>query len=223
MVQLTKCRRAIQVRITLAIFLTTVASCGPTNRMHSQQAESTKLYDSLLVDADGNRYLIKPFRDNNLWMTTNLQLNIPGSFCYENIEKNCEQYGRLYTWESGQKACALLGQGWRLPTNEDWQHMAKQYGGVRDDSGDKGNGAYKELLQGGTAGFNALLGGGRDLAGNYARLDGHGFYWTVTQRDTSNAWFYNFGKGSQMLNRHSDGEKASAFSVRCVKNINMSK
>jgi hypothetical protein len=39
--------------------------------------------------------------------------------------------------------------------------MAKHYGGVSADSDDKGKAAYKTLLTGGSAGFNAVLGGGR--------------------------------------------------------------
>jgi hypothetical protein len=56
--------------------------------------------------------------------------------------------------------------------------MAKLYGGISEDSGDKGRAAYKALLAGGGSGFNAILGGERSQDGQYARLDAHGFYWT---------------------------------------------
>jgi uncharacterized protein (TIGR02145 family) len=140
------------------------------------------------------------------------------SYCYDDIELNCRRYGRLYTWESAQQGCQLLGNGWRLPTNEEWQQMAKQYGGVYDDSDDGGKAAYEALLIGGTSGFDALLGGGRASDdGQYARLEAHGFYWTASESDAARAWFYNFGRGARYLNRHSDGEKQRAFSVRCIK------
>ena len=54
----------------------------------------------MLVAKDGNKYPIKLLRDNKLWMTTNLKLIIPDSYYYNDIMKYCEQYGRLYTWES---------------------------------------------------------------------------------------------------------------------------
>jgi uncharacterized protein (TIGR02145 family) len=211
--------RAFKDTIVLAFLFIVFASCGTTNRSHSRKTDSAPQSDSQLADTDGNGYTIKLLPGNNLWMTRNLALNIPDSYCYENVESNCKQYGRLYTWEAAQKACNLLGEGWRLPTNADWQVLARQFGGVRDDSVDKGNAAYRALLQGGSPAFNALLGGGRDMTGNYARLDAHGFYWTATETGTGTAWFYNFGKGSGMLNRHNDGEKSRAFSVRCVKGI----
>ena len=93
--------------------------------------------------------------------------------------------------------------------------MAKYYGGVYGDSDDNGKAAYSALMIGGSAGFNALLGGGRTVDGQYARFEAHGFYWTASESDPVSAWFYNFGH-ALFLNRHSDGEKQRAFSVRCV-------
>ena len=151
------------------------------------------------------------------WMTRNLDLNFAPSYCYADKESNCRQYGRLYTWESAQRACKSLGDGWRLPTDDDWRQMAKLYGGVSQDSDDKGKAAYQALLTGGDSGFNAVLGGGRSADGHYARLEAHGFYWTATPIDPATAWNYNFGRGGQALHRQDGGEKQSAFSVRCVR------
>ena len=155
--------------------------------------------------------------DGRLWTTGNLNVSIDQSWCYDNADANCRRYGRLYTWESAQRACRSLGDGWRLPANDEWQQMAKHYGGVRDDSADTGKAAYTALLAGGSSGFITVMGGGRDLDGQYARLDAHGFYWTASESDPATAWFYNFGLGGQILNRHRDGEKRRGFSVRCVK------
>jgi uncharacterized protein (TIGR02145 family) len=173
-----------------------------------------------LRDRDGNIYTIKIMPDNKTWMTSNLNINIPGSYGYENAEQKSNQYGRLYTWKSAQEGCKLLGEAWRLPTNEEWQKMAKWYGGVRADSDDDGKAAYQALINGGNAAFNAVYGGLRDSAdGSYARVDAHGFYWTATESDVANAWFYNFGKNGKILNRHQDGQKHMAISVRCIKDI----
>jgi len=54
---------------------------------------------------------------------------------------------------------SIIGDGWQLPTNEEWRKMAKHYGGVRDDSDDGGKAAYKALIIGGSLGFNAVFGG----------------------------------------------------------------
>ena len=98
------------------------------------------------------------------------------------------------------------------------QHVhSNWFHGVRGDSEDDGQAAYKVLLQGGMSGFDAALGGSRESDGNYARIDDHGFYWTATETDMNTAWFYNFGRGAELLNRHGGGDKSMAMSVRCIK------
>lgn len=166
--------------------------------------------------ASGTMYSSKRMADGKQWTTHNLNVETVPSYCYEDAELNCRQYGRLYTLESARRACQSLGDGWRLPTDDEWRQMAKHYGGVSEDSDDRGKAAYKALLAGGSSGFNALLGGGRSDDGQYARLEAHGFYWTASESNPASGWFYNFGRGGQALHRQSGGEK-QAFSVRCVR------
>src|SRR5688572_4717187 len=101
--------------IAITVLVIVAGSCGTHKQM--QTGTNAKLHDSLVVDSDGNKYPVKILLDGNLWMTANLNLEISNSYCYDNIKKNCEQYGRLYTWESAIQGCKLLGEGWRLPTN----------------------------------------------------------------------------------------------------------
>jgi uncharacterized protein (TIGR02145 family) len=159
----------------------------------------------------------KRMPDGNQWTTANLNVNAEPSYCYDNAEQNCRRYGRLYTWESARRACQSLGDGWRLPANDEWMRMAKAYGGVRDDAVDNGKAAFNALVMGGSSGFDAVLGGGRSQVGEFTRLDAHGFYWTASESSPASAWFYNLGRGGRILNRHNDGEKLRALSVRCVK------
>lgn len=169
------------------------------------------------LKTSGARYPSKRMADGEEWTVQNLNVNAVPSYCYEEAETNCRKYGRLYTWESAQQGCKILGDGWRLPTDNQWRELAKHYGGVSDESDDKGKAAYRALLAGGSSGFSALLGGDRSDGGQYGRLEAHGFYWTVSESDPANGWFYNFGRGGQALHRQSGGEKGRAFSVRCVK------
>ena len=154
--------------------------------------------------------------DGKEWTTANLNVNASPSYCYDDAEGNCRRYGRLYTWESAQRACQSLGGGWRLPTDDEWRLMATRYGGVSSDSADKGRAAFTALMSGGTSGFDAVLGGNRS-AGQYARLEAHGFYWTASDNDPDSAPFYNFGKNGGALHRQPQGEKQMAISVRCIR------
>jgi uncharacterized protein (TIGR02145 family) len=192
------------------LFTSIIISIISTSLSNAQQR------DIFLTDIDGNKYPLKVF-SGNWWITENLKLKIPDSNCYDNQEQNCKTYGRLYTWTSAKKGCAMLGDGWRLPTAKEWQQLKMLYGDVKKDSIATGKKAYKALLSPGKSQFNAVLGGGRNLDGKYSRIDAHGFYWTTTQSDSTTAWFYNFGKGIKFLGYIIDGEKSRALSVRCVK------
>src|SRR5215510_10320950 len=198
--------RPIPIRV-LAIALTIafgfVGGACSTNRSEKDQNVSGVIASRRM--ADGKE-----------WMTANLNVKASPSYCYDDAEPNCRRYGRLYTWESAQRVCSLLGDDWRLPTDDEWRHMAKRYGGVSDDSDDKGEAAFTALLSGGMSGFNAVLGGNRE-DGQYARLEAHGFYWTATDNDAGTAPFYNFGKNGQALHRQPEGDKPMAISVRCVR------
>jgi uncharacterized protein (TIGR02145 family) len=159
----------------------------------------------------------KRLLDGRQWTTTNLNVAIEDSYCYDGREEHCLHYGRLYTWAAAQRACQALGGGWRLPTNDDWARMARPYGGVRDESADGGKAAFAALVPGGSSGFDASFGGGRDVQGQYARLDAHGFYWTATESGAGTAWLYNLGRNGGILNRHRDGETPRAYAVRCLR------
>jgi uncharacterized protein (TIGR02145 family) len=159
----------------------------------------------------------KRMADGKEWTTANLNVNTPSSYCYDDAESNCGRYGRLYTWDSAQRGCQSLGDGWRLPTDDEWRQLAKQYGGLGNDSPDKGRAAYAALLIGGTSGFDAVLGGNRSIDGKYDRLEAHGIYWTRSENDPATAPLYNFAKGSQALFRGPQGLKLMAVSARCVR------
>ena len=167
-------------------------------------------------DESGNVSSSRRMADGNEWTTVNLTVNASPSYCYDDAEANCRRYGRLYTWESAQRVCQSLEDGWRLPTDDEWRQLAKRYGGISADSADKGRAAFTALRSGGTSGFNAALGGNR-FNGQYARLEAHGFYWTASDNDSRSAPYYNFGQNGQALHRQPLGEKQMAISVRCVR------
>jgi uncharacterized protein (TIGR02145 family) len=126
--------------------------------------------DGLLRDADGNAYVLRDMLDGRTWITQNLSVARPDSYCYGGWASECLRFGRLYTWASAAEACRLLGSEWRLPTDDEWRQLAKGYGGVRGDSEDDGKAAYTALLDGGVSGFHALLGGDASQVGTMRGL-----------------------------------------------------
>jgi len=190
------------IGLILVIEMINCSKKTDTHEQLSQTSDKTIMHSKLMLD-------------ERIWMTKNLDINIPDSYCQLDDTLNCNKYGRLYTWEAAVQGCRSLGQGWRLPTNQEWQNLAKQYGGLYGDSEDNGKSAYLKLSEGGGAEFDALLGGNRQPDGSYQRLGAHGFYWTSTESDSVEAWFYNFGKESTLLNHHT-GSKKRSLSVRCI-------
>lgn len=160
----------------------------------------------------------KRMADGKEWTTRNLDVEVAPSFCYDESAENCRKYGRLYPWASAQRACPALGNRWRLPTNDEWRALGVAYGGLREDTADKGRAAYEALIVGGLSGFDVVFGGGRSATDlQYQRGDAHGFYWTATESGADTAWMYNFGRNGMSMNRHADAEKPEAYAVRCIR------
>ena len=105
------------VAIALSIAFGSVGA-GSTHRSAKDQNVAGTIVSSMRM-ADGKE-----------WTTANLNVNVSPSYCYDDAEPNCRRYGRLYTWESARGGCQSLGDGWRLPTDDEWRQMAKRYGGV---------------------------------------------------------------------------------------------
>ena len=164
-------------------------------------------------DRDGNTYAFKTMKDGKRWMTQNLNVEIQDSYCYDNKEGNCQKYGRLYTYEAAKEGCRLLGDGWRLPTENEWREMAKKYGGADDDFANGSKAAYNALFQNGSSGFAALLGGIRHAGSSYYALGKYGSYWASTEINSNEAWNYFFLNGKF---RNDFGYQTASRSVRCL-------
>ncbi|MCB9267305.1 MAG: hypothetical protein H6558_19965, partial [Lewinellaceae bacterium] len=161
------------------------------------------------------------------WMAENLNFDVgEGCWFYDDDPKNGKKYGRLYTWEAAQKACP---PGWRLPTDEEWKALASCFGGYVDGGNvlsalkgafidRKPKESYEALIVDGNSGFDALLGGWRDPSGNYIGLGVGGFYWSGSEKDTQNAWFYSFSSGHGKLYR-GNCDKWFGRSCRCIQDL----
>jgi uncharacterized protein (TIGR02145 family) len=201
---------AMESKLLIALLLLTGAhlNCTPAKC----QTPST------ISDGDGNTYTAKVMPDGNQWMTQDLNIRTDSSWCFADDPANCKIYGRLYTYISAANACEMLGDGWHLPSRKDWEVLSDAYGGASNKSKDGGKTAYKALQTGGESGFNATLGGNRELTGGlYARLNAHGFYWTTTEIDAQTAWNFNFGAGGKALHCQNGMGKGEGASVRCIK------
>lgn len=175
---------------------------------------------SHVTDLSGNTY--KTIRLNDkIWLAENLNYEVSSSWWYNNNSENGTIYGRLYTWKAASKACKSLGRGWRLPTDEEWNGIAKMFDGANENDGsEKGVYAYHALIEGGNSGFNAFLGGYYDPYDlSFNELEELGTYWSRTsspENSKEEALNYEFDSTGKLY-RFSE-EKKYGFSCRCIKN-----
>jgi len=141
---------------------------------------------------------------NQVWMAENLNVVVPGSWCYNDDPALGSKYGRLYTWEAAKKACP---SGWRLPTEKDWTQLIENLGG-EDKAG-------KQLRQGGLSGFNATL-GGMSSVGSFRLVDMYGTFWSDSNYDNDHAWYFYITSNSSTVTK-TYFSKNYGFSVRCIK------
>lgn len=197
-------------RIFLMLFALMLTNILPQS-CSTQNKKGPIENDGTFTDTrDGQTYKWVRLKDGKKWMAQNLNYETTDSWCHENKSENCKEYGRLYTWEIAKKACP---QGWHLPTNDEWWEMVSHYKEGDDNwkywGWYTGEIAYKALVQGGSSGFNALHGGGRNQQGSFSSLGIYGHYWTSSMEKSVDAWayyVYNKEKGMKRK-RHYENEE----------------
>lgn len=78
---------------------------------------------------------------DQVWMANNFDVKVPGSYCFEDKEENCQKYGRLYPWTtvvklseefnnkvardsiSKVKPKGVCPNGWHVPTARDFYRL----------------------------------------------------------------------------------------------------
>ena len=150
------------------------------------------------------------------WTKENLDLYISGQSFHDTQDRDyIGMYGRLYTWEGAQKACQQLGKGWQLPSAQDWETLAGECLGCKNEI--NGITGYKRLMKTGKVQFNAKEAGYKAPNEQFkSNSTSSGNYWTSTSRDNENAVFFKFDSTKGALSKSYQSKKM-AFSCRCIK------
>jgi|APCry1669188910_1035180.scaffolds.fasta_scaffold29928_1 uncharacterized protein (TIGR02145 family) len=179
---------------------------------------------SLLTDLDGNIYH-KVTIGTQTWMVENLKTtryrtgegitnnksdklwntSTYGAWCdYNNDEANGLKYGKLYNWNAINDSRNIAPVGWHVATNADWTTLVTYLGG---------EGVAASKLKD-IAGFTALMGGSRSSSGSFGGLADSGFWWTSTENNSSNVFFWTI-VSTDVYQLYKT--KLYGYSVRCVK------
>ncbi len=178
------------MRIYLLIIWSAMVMIGCSKKEISVPEMSILGRGQFVDTRDGNTYGWVRIGDLE-WMTENYRYASAGALHYiesstvteSEVEDFVKTYGRLYNMESAKGALPKDG-GWRIPTDEDWQHLERNIGLSSDESSQTGwRGAeLGTLLRDKTSPFHLDLGGMRGTrSADYAFKDIYGFYWSSTR------------------------------------------
>jgi uncharacterized protein (TIGR02145 family) len=130
------------------------------NRNGQCQSNCPPVYGTMRDNLSGEVYQTVKV-GNQVWLAENLRAETYDSWCFDDDPKNCEKYGRLYTWDAATNACP---RGWRLPTAEDWLELLE---------------ASNNVLP-----FDVPMAGLRGTDGNYRYLNLQSHIWTATDQNS---------------------------------------
>ena len=154
-------------------------------------------------------------------MAENLNYAAEGSKCSNNLDSNCDIYGRLYSWSTALTVCP---SGWHLPTREEWEVMTTYIGGESTEGkmlkATSGWNNYEGKSGNGTDnyGFSALPGAGSYNDG-FGNVGSEGVWWSADEHEYFEKYAYCRGMNfaSENANWIDFLEKSYLLSVRCIK------
>ena len=134
---------------------------------------------------------------------------------YANERSNVDEYGYLYRYNYANSACGLLGEGWRLPTVEEWESLfefllqGSSYSSYRE--------ALPVFTSNDPGSLQIKMGGLLEYGGTFGQLGGAGYYLANNADRTGNPYVFHFSVlGAVILETKSKGA-VPGFSCRCVK------
>lgn len=223
---------------------TAFVACGDSSSAESDPSTETKDAKDTFVDSrDGQTYKIVTI-GTQTWMVQNLNFKTDSSYCYGDEEKNCDKYGRLYTWaaavgkaedECGRaRECNLppghvqgvCPEGWHLPSKVEWETLFAAVGGeytaakvLKSISGWKDNGNGTDDV-----GFFVLPAGNGTRRQNLDKEEwyrGEGYsadFWSATEDIGEEIRAYEVTLHSEHDDASLGGDaKDLLASVRCLK------
>jgi len=164
-----------------------------------------------------------------VWFAENLNYAVGGSRCYDNLDSNCNIYGRLYDWSTAMafpsscnsNSCSsqiqfmhkgICPDGWHIPSDAEWRVLidyAGDYNKLKAKSGWNDNGGTDDY------GFSALPGGVGYSVGSFNDVGNFGYWWSASEYDSYYAYYrsmYYYLAYAYWI----EINKSILFSVRCL-------
>lgn len=195
-----------------------------SNLSTSQSGEirPTEVKKTFIDPRDGETYKYITI-GSQIWMAENLNYkSTSGSWCYEDKQDYCNNYGCLYDFYTAISVCPV---GWHLPSDEEWKTLERFLGmsevelnylgaTLSRTSGEVGLKLVPYLPGIGNeeaCGFDAQWGGIRLPDGRFNNIGWHAYYWSSDQ-------IYRQLIGHNKYVYRANIDYKYGLSVRCIKN-----
>ncbi|MCL2283225.1 MAG: hypothetical protein FWC26_07905 [Fibromonadales bacterium] len=154
------------------------------------------------------------------WMAENLNIEVPGSKCYNDNSQNCGAFGKLYSWDMAKIACPA---GSHLPSDAEWRELIALSGTswkLRAKTGWNpakldDNNVSRNINGTDDYGFAAIPAGVFTQNGFSRALD-FGYWYTSTEINAETARVYYIGGSSDAVSSQDVSKQSVYASVRCL-------
>lgn len=153
-------------------------------------------------------------KTNEDWMKA-FENQIPAWCYYENNPTTEEKYGKLYNWHAVNDPRGLAPEGWKIPSENDYQKLVNQLGGNELASTKLKSTEYWNKEGTDEYNFNALPGGYRHSESKFDFINKIGFFWTSNDNGDKGR-FFSLSLGNNQV-AFGSGDKNLGLSVRCIK------
>ena len=227
-----------KIRLILTTFvLLLVSSCATQEPdavpvQESLPAPTMVESDGTVSDGEGNIYPVLQIGDQ-YWMGANListedrNGNPIDSYCYGDLEDNCQIYGRLYTWEAAMNgsrqegARGICPEGWHIPSMEEWADLINHIGTEGTAGGKLKEAGFGHWLRSSNLASNdsrmtILPAGWFDFTGEFRGLGAVCFLRSSSSPDPYEVYVWEVRSSSAGVERgslHPD----DAIPLRCIK------
>ena len=145
--------------------------------------------------------------------------NVGAYAVYGDLPANSAAYGRLYNWAAVNTG-RLAPTGWHVPSQAEWTTLVNALGGAGVAGGKlKSTATLWNAPNTGasnSSGFGGLPGGYRGPSGNYTALGNTGYWWSASERNTTQADYLSLDN-SFASSASNGATKSFGYSVRCVR------
>ncbi|MCL2100478.1 MAG: hypothetical protein FWH22_02050 [Fibromonadales bacterium] len=184
--------------------------------------ESSELsgYKELIDERDGKAYNYVEI-GTQTWMAENMRFETPNTKCYDDNEKNCELFGKMYTWNTAITVCPV---GWHLPSEREWRALlsfVEKSSGCSNCAGTKlkANSTLWVPGRSGTDdfGFAALPGGYYRPNYLFLRIAEEANFWSATEGSVPGSVHFIYFGSLESLSVDGLYKDDSWVYVRCIK------